>query len=89
VLSRLDALAVGIAAWRLGAGRARKEDVVSPGAGVVLLARPGDEVRAGQPLMELHTDDESRFARALQALDGGIDIGTDYTPTPLVIERIG
>jgi thymidine phosphorylase len=54
----------------------------------VLLARPGDEVRAGQPLLELHADDESRFPRALQALDGGIDIGAHHTPSRLVIDRI-
>ena len=90
VLTRLDAYAVGVAAWRLGAGRARKEDPVSPGAGVVLLAKPGDQVRAGQPLLELHTDDPARFERALQALDGGFDIGSDadFRPAPLVIERV-
>jgi len=54
VLSRVDAYAVGIAAWRLGAGRARQDDPVSFGAGVVLLAKPGDLVTAGQPLVELH-----------------------------------
>jgi thymidine phosphorylase len=88
-LTRLDAYAVGVAAWRLGAGRARKEDSVSAGAGVVMLAKPGDEVRAGQPLLELHADDPARFERALQALEGGFDIGTGYRPTPLVIERVG
>jgi thymidine phosphorylase len=89
-LTRLDAYAVGVAAWRLGAGRARKEDPVSPGAGVVLLAKPGDQVRAGQPLLELHTDDPARFERALQALDGGFDIGdgAGFSPGPLVIERV-
>jgi thymidine phosphorylase len=90
VLTRLDAYAVGVAAWRLGAGRARKEDPVSAGAGVVLLAKPGQAVRAGQPLLELHTDDPARFERALQALDGGFDIGTEanFTAGPLVIERV-
>jgi thymidine phosphorylase len=90
VLTRLDAYAVGVAAWRLGAGRARKEDPVSPGAGVVLLAKPGDPVRAGQPLLELHTDDPARFERALQALEGGFDIGdgADLSAGPLVIERV-
>jgi thymidine phosphorylase len=88
VLTRLDALAVGVAAWRLGAGRARKEDPVSPGAGVVLLAKPGDRVQAGQPLLELHTDEPERFARAVEALDGGYDIGGPPEPRPLVIERI-
>jgi len=74
VLTRLDALAVGVAAWRLGAGRARKEDLVQAGAGVVLHAKPGDEVAAGQPLMTLLTDDPDRFARAEQSLAGAYDI---------------
>jgi thymidine phosphorylase len=89
VLTRMDALAVGTAAWRLGAGRARKEDAVDFGAGVVLHAKPGDEVRTGQPLFELHSDDPSRFARAVEALDGGIEIGTSYTHRPLVLDRLG
>jgi thymidine phosphorylase len=91
VLTRLDAMAVGLAAWRLGAGRARKEDPVSPGAGVVWHARPGDTVTAGAPLLTLHADDPSRFERALASLEGGFDIapaGTAFTPDPLVIERI-
>jgi thymidine phosphorylase len=93
VLIRLDALAVGVAAWRLGAGRGRKEDAVAAAAGVVLHARPGDIVRAGEPLLELHTDDAGLFERALQALDGGYDIDTDggaaFSPTPLVLGRVG
>jgi thymidine phosphorylase len=91
VLSRLDAMAVGLAAWRLGAGRARKEDPVQAGAGVVWHARPGDEVTEGQPLFTLLTDDEHRFERALASLEGGYDItsaGTPYDPAPLVIDRI-
>ncbi|MDT4962311.1 MAG: thymidine phosphorylase [Pseudonocardiales bacterium] len=92
LLTRLDALAVGVAAWRLGAGRARKEDAVSAGAGVVMLAKPGDEVREGQPLLELHADDPALFGRALEALDGGYDIGYDiggdYSAPPLIIDRI-
>jgi thymidine phosphorylase len=88
-LARLDAYAVGVAAWRLGAGRARKDDPVSPGAGVVMLAKPGDPVRQGQPLLELHTDAPSRFGPALAALEGGYDIGAGpVAPTPLVIERV-
>ena len=74
VLTRLDAMAVGVAAWRLGAGRARKEDPVQAGAGVVLHAQPGDRVTEGQPLLTLHTDDEARFERALASLDGGYDV---------------
>jgi thymidine phosphorylase len=87
-LTRLDAYAVGVAAWRLGAGRARKEDAVSFGAGVVMLAKPGDRVTAGQPLLELHADDPARFARAEQALADAIDIGQDFQPSPLVIDRV-
>lgn len=91
VVSRLDAYAVGIAAWRLGAGRARKEDPVQAGAGVEIHVRPGEPVRAGQPILTLHTDTPERFARALEALDGGIDVapaGTTVEVGPLVIDRI-
>ena len=88
VLVRLDALAVGVAAWRLGAGRARKEDPVSAGAGVVMHAKPGDEVVAGQPLLELHTDEPARFERALEALEGSYEIGAAAGLTPLVLARI-
>ncbi len=89
VLTRLDAMAVGLAAWRLGAGRARKEDPVQAGAGVVWHARPGDEVSKGAPLLTLHTDEPERFERALAALEGGYEVGTAYSPGPLVIDRIG
>ena len=75
VLQSLDALAVGEAAWRLGAGRARKEHAVQAGAGVVLHAKPGMRVRAGQPLITLHTDTPERFARAREALAGAYEIG--------------
>ncbi len=89
-LTRLDALGVGVAAWRLGAGRARKEDPVQAGAGVVLHAKPGDSVQAGDPLMTLLSDDEARFARAEEALEGAYDIsdGSDKGPRPLVLDRI-
>jgi thymidine phosphorylase len=88
VVTKLDALAVGIAAWRLGAGRARKEDPVSPVAGVQLHAKPGDTVSQGQPLLTLHTDDPARFGHALAALDSAVEIGGSYEPRPLVIDRI-
>ncbi|POX40827.1 thymidine phosphorylase [Streptomyces sp. Ru73] len=91
VLTTLDAYAVGLAAWRLGAGRARKEDPVQAGAGVELHAKPGDEVRAGEPLLTLHTDTPEKFPAALEALDGGVLIappGTDFTPDPIVLDRI-
>jgi len=88
-LRRLDARAVGVAAWRLGAGRARKEDDVNHAAGVICLAKPGDEVTAGQPVLELRTDDETRFAAAIAALAGAFEIGPEPPATPpLVIERI-
>ncbi len=90
-LTRLDAMAVGLAAWRLGAGRARKEDPVQAGAGVVWHARPGDQVREGEPLLTLHTDDPERFGRALASLEDGYDVtpgDSSYTPQPLVIDRI-
>ncbi|MEV4676724.1 thymidine phosphorylase [Actinomadura sp. NPDC049382] len=90
VLTRLDAYGVGVAAWRLGAGRARKEDPVSFGAGVICHAKPGDTVSAGQPLLTLHSDDEARFARALESLDGAYEIedGAAASPHPLIIDRI-
>jgi thymidine phosphorylase len=88
-LRRLDALGVGVAAWRLGAGRARKEDIVSPTAGVVCLAKPGDRVATGQPVLELHTDEPDRLSSALAALDGAIEVGGDPpTKRPLVIDRV-
>jgi thymidine phosphorylase len=89
VLQRLDAMAVGTAAWRLGAGRARKEDAVSPSAGVTWRATVGDRVTAGQPLVELHVDDRSRLPGALAALEGAFEIGPDpCAPPPLVLERV-
>jgi thymidine phosphorylase len=91
VLTRLDAMAVGMAAWRLGAGRARKEDPVQAGAGVVWHARPGDTVSEGEPLFTLLTDEPARFERALAALEGGYEVapaGTAYEPSPLLIDRV-
>jgi thymidine phosphorylase len=90
VLTRLDAMAVGLAAWRLGAGRARKEDPVQAGTGVVWHARPGEQVREGDPLFTLLTDEAERFDRAMESLEGGYDIGDQaaYSPTPLVIDRV-
>ncbi|MGW6131831.1 thymidine phosphorylase [Cellulomonas sp. NPDC055163] len=90
VLTSLDAYAVGVAAWRLGAGRARKEDPVQAGAGVELHARPGDTVRAGQPLLTLHTDTPERFERAREALAGAATVEPDGAATPrtLLLDRI-
>lgn len=92
VLARLDAYAVGVAAWRLGAGRARKEDPVQAGAGVQWHAVVGEPVREGEVLLTLHTDEPERFERAVAALEGGIEIAAGpVAPArpPLVIERIG
>jgi thymidine phosphorylase len=91
VMTEMDALKVGIAAWRLGAGRARKEDSVSFGAGIEIHAKPGEQVTAGQPLLTMHTDEEPRFDTALQALEGAIAIGPEGSPInrmPLILERI-
>ncbi|MEU6861665.1 thymidine phosphorylase [Streptomyces sp. NPDC046876] len=91
VLTRLDAYAVGVGAWRLGAGRARKEDPVQAGAGIELHAKPGEQVTAGQPLMTLHTDTPEKFEYALASLEGSYDIapaGTSFQPTPIVLDRI-
>ncbi len=91
VLTRLDALSVGVAAWRLGAGRARKEDPVQAAAGVVMHAKPGDEVRKGQPLMTLHTDEAHRIERAADALEGSWAIGSAgdvETAGSIVIDRV-
>jgi thymidine phosphorylase len=88
-LAELDAYAVGIAAWRLGAGRARKEDPVQAGAGVVMHAKPGDKIAAGQPIMTLHTDDPALIPRATQALDGGWSISAEPPEQqPLILESI-
>ena len=89
VVTKLDARGVGIAAWRLGAGRARKEDPVSPSAGVVCLKKPGEEVNEGEPVLELHADDPSRFDPAVAALESAIEIGREATePQPMVLEKI-
>ncbi len=90
-LTGLDALAVGTAAWRLGAGRARKEDDVSAAAGIICLAKPGEAVQAGQPLLELRADDRDRFGPALAALEGAITVSNQTVTLrhdPPVIEHV-
>ncbi|MGF0116130.1 thymidine phosphorylase [Promicromonospora sp. Marseille-Q5078] len=100
VVTRLDAYAVGIAAWRLGAGRSRREDPVQAGAGVEIHARPGERVEAGQPVLTLHTDTPERFDRARAALDGAWSVDGDdgdggaagaagVAAPALVLDRIG
>ncbi|MGW5722157.1 thymidine phosphorylase [Amycolatopsis sp. NPDC003865] len=89
VLASLDAYAVGVAAWRLGAGRARKEDPVQAAAGVLCLAKPGDPVTEGEPLLELHTDTPDAVAGALAALEGGFAVAAAASaPEPIVRETI-
>lgn len=88
-LRRLDARWVGIAAWRLGAGRSSKDEPVSAPAGVVCLKKTGDEVTKGEPLLELHSEDPGRFGGAQKALVGAIEIGPDApSPRPLVLDKI-
>ncbi|HEV7168684.1 MAG TPA: thymidine phosphorylase [Micrococcaceae bacterium] len=90
VLVGLDALAVGVAAWRLGAGRARREDQVQAGAGVRMHAKPGATVRAGEPLMTLLTDTPEKFARAREALADAVVIAPEGSRpgNRLIIDRI-
>ena len=85
VLTRLDALAVGVAAWRLGAGRARKEDAVQAAAGVRLLVDVGDAVEAGQPLLDLHTDTPHAVAGARAALEGGVVLSDEPAARPTLL----
>ncbi len=86
----MDAMKVGVAAWRLGAGRSRQGEKVQAGAGIELHAKPGDEITAGQLLMTLHTDEPERFPRALEALEGSVSIvaGGTVNRLPLIVERI-
>jgi thymidine phosphorylase len=89
VVAAVDAYGIGISAWRLGAGRARKEDPVSFGAGVLLKVRPGDRVTKGQPLLQLRTDDGSKIAAARAAAEPAVTVA-DAAPDsmPLLIDRI-
>jgi thymidine phosphorylase len=93
VLVEQQALPFGIGAWRLGAGRARKQDPVQHAAGIDLHAKPGDTVKEGQPLFTLSADEPARFARALEAVDGAWRIGDPGEPVldggPLIADRIG
>ncbi|MEY8017875.1 thymidine phosphorylase [Mycobacterium servetii] len=85
----IDAMAVGMAAWRLGAGRSSPGGTVQPGAGVRIHRRPGEPVAAGEPLFTLYTDTPERFGAAMAELDGGYRVGpTAPQPRPLIIDRI-
>jgi len=88
-LTRLDALGVGVAAWRLGAGRSRPGENVQAGAGVHLHAKPGDVIVEGQPLFTLHTDTPERFERSLAALEDAFDVGAHFAGTgSVILDRI-
>ena len=87
----MNALAVGVSAWRLGAGRSRRGEAVQAGAGIEIHAKPGEFIKAGAPLFTLHTDDAPRFERALEALQGAVRIsstGEKADRLPLILERI-
>lgn len=91
VITRTDALGFGIGAWRLGAGRTRKEDAVQHAAGIDLHVKPGDRIAAGQPLFTLRADEEERIPSALAAVDGAwtIDEGAvAFEPAPLIRDRV-
>jgi thymidine phosphorylase len=89
VLSSMNALAVGIAAWRLGAGRERQGEPVQAGAGIEIHAKPGESIKAGAPLFTLHTDEPARCERAEAALEGAVVIGNSVAERlPLVLTRI-
>jgi len=87
----MNAMKVGVSAWRLGAGRSRQGEKVQAGAGIEIHAKPGQEIKAGQPLFTLHTDEAARFERALEVLDGAVRIsstGEKVERLPLILEKI-
>ena len=89
IVQSVDALDVGVAAWRLGAGRARKEDAVSVAAGVVCLVREGDAIVAGQEMFELHADDEAHLQAGIDAIAGAVVLGEQpVNARPVLLERI-
>ncbi len=90
VITTMDALKVGVSAWRLGAGRSKQGEQVQAGAGIEMHAKPGDHIVQGAPLFTLHTDEDARFTRALEALDGAVKIEENgiVDRLPLVLERI-
>ena len=88
VITRMDALKVGVAAWRLGAGRSKQGEQLQLGAGIEIHAKPGDKVNAGAPLFTLHTDKPELFERAQESLIGAVEFDSNYQRLPLVLERI-
>ncbi|MBM3690572.1 MAG: thymidine phosphorylase [Actinobacteria bacterium] len=90
-IAKFDALSVGIAAWRLGAGRSRKEDSVQAAAGVTWTIELGQKITKGEPILTLHTDEESRFDSAIAALESSVVIsqGESVAKPNLILDRIG
>jgi thymidine phosphorylase len=86
-VQRVDALAVGVAAWRLGAGRARKEDAVSASAGVMVLVREGARVEVGQPLFELLAEDQSHLERGVAAIADALSVNDDPPDFPRLVSE--
>ena len=89
LITRMDAMKVGVAAWRLGAGRAKQGEQLQLGAGIEMHAKPGQRIEAGAPLFSLHTDNAELFERAKESLQGAVEFDSDYQRLPLVLERIG
>jgi thymidine phosphorylase len=88
-VTAVDALRVGVAGWRLGAGRARKEDPVSAGAGVLCLVREGDHIATGEPLFELYADDDEHLVRGRDAIRDAVTISDDQSArAPILLEKI-
>ncbi|MFM2128252.1 MAG: hypothetical protein RIQ86_765 [Actinomycetota bacterium] len=88
-LTRMDALKVGVAAWRLGAGRSKQGEQLQLGAGIEIHAKPGQSITKGAPLFTLHTDKPELFERAQESLVGAIEYDSNYQRLPLVLEQIG
>ena len=89
IISSMNALQVGISAWRLGAGRERQGEKVQAGAGIEIHAKPGARVKKGDPIFTLHTDEAERFERAEAALAGAVVLGTSVAESlPLVVTKI-
>ena len=89
MMTRMDALKVGVAAWRLGAGRAKQGEALQLGAGIEIHAKPGSQIKKGQPIFTLHTDKSELFARAQESLQNAVEYDSNYQRLPLVLERIG
>jgi thymidine phosphorylase len=88
-LTRMDALKVGVAAWRLGAGRSKQGEQLQLGAGIEIHAKPGQSITKGAPIFTLHTDKPELFERAEESLVGAVEYDSNYQRLPLVLEQIG